>query len=35
MEHEAAHIAFRIVTGVETREDRANNYVRACRGRSN
>ena len=31
MEHEAVHIAFNIVTGVETAEDRANPYVRACR----
>lgn len=31
MEHEAAHIAFNIVTGVEASEDRANPYVRACR----
>ncbi len=31
MEHEAVHIAFNITTGVETSEDRANPYVRACR----
>lgn len=31
MEHEAAHIAFNVVTGVSTNEDRANPYVRACR----
>lgn len=31
MEHEAVHIALNIVTGVESAEDRANPYVRACR----
>lgn len=31
MEHEAVHIAFNVVTGVSTVEDRANPYVRACR----
>lgn len=34
MEHEAAHIAFNVVTGVGVREDRANPYVRACRSQA-
>jgi hypothetical protein len=35
MEHEAVHIAFNVVTGVSTVEDRANPYVRACRADAN
>ena len=31
VEHEAAHVAFRIDPGAEPNEDRANRYVRACR----
>lgn len=31
LEHEAAHIAFRISNGVDAETDRANEYVRACR----
>ena len=31
MEHEAAHIAFRITNGVDAAQDRANSYVRACK----
>lgn len=34
MEHEAAHIAFNVVTGVGASEDRANPYVRACRSQA-
>lgn len=34
MEHEAAHIAFNVVTGVGATEDRANPYVRACRSQA-
>jgi hypothetical protein len=31
MEHEAAHIAFGLTSGEEASEERANQYVRACR----
>jgi hypothetical protein len=31
LEHEAAHIAFRISNGVDAEQDRANEYVRTCR----
>lgn len=31
VEHEAVHIALRIAPGAEPHEDRANQYVRACR----
>ena len=33
VEHEAVHIALRIAPGAEPHEDRANQYVRACRSR--
>lgn len=31
LEHEAAHIAFKVSNGVDAEQDRANEYVRACR----
>jgi hypothetical protein len=31
MEHEAAHIAFDLPSGVEASEDRTNQTVRACK----
>jgi hypothetical protein len=32
MEHEAVHITFGLVSGIEASEEKADQYVRACKG---